>query len=287
MAPAQVQGDFAFCQAGGAKLGRVAIGQQGFGQHQFGIEYFKLPPAKHRQRTVRRHAANGLVVIEIVAEFGYFGVGFVFACRQLALQQPFLPKPFAQALHQCGIFSPAFAQNIAHAIKHSGNGGEVFTRFAFFGFDKSLRLCGGVERGVGPEQVGQWLYAKFSGNLPFGAALGLVGQIQVFQLLLGGRSSNGCLQLGCEFALLGNAFDDGSAALIQLTQVTKPSLQFTQLNIVKPASGFFAITGNKRHSGSAVKQINSGLHLAGLHAQFAGNALDDGLHKWMSGEERK
>ena len=49
-----------------------------------------------------------------------------------------------------------------------------------------LRLGVRVERRIGKQLVGQGLQAGFAGNHAFGAALGLEGQIQVFQFLFGG-----------------------------------------------------------------------------------------------------
>jgi hypothetical protein len=70
---------------------------------------------------------------------------------------------------------------------------------------KGLRLGRRVQRGVGKQLVGQRLDAKLARNLALGAALLLEGQVQVFQLLLGGRGGNGGAQRVGELALLVNA----------------------------------------------------------------------------------
>ena len=268
VAPAQVQGDAAFGQA------RFAVfGQRG---DEAGLQHFKLPPAKDGQRAVAGHAAHGFGVVEIVAELGHFGVGLVLASGQLALQLAFLPEPFAQALHEGGVFGPALGQDVAHAIEHGGNGGEVFAAFAFFSLHKRLGGLRGVQRGVGPKLVGQRLHAEFTRNLRLGAPFGLVGQIQIFQLLLGGRGFDGGAQIGRELALLLNAFEDGGAALVQLAQIAQAHLQLAQLGIVQPARGFLAVAGDEGHGGAAIQQVNGGLHLRRAYAEFGGNLKGNG-----------
>ena len=93
MAPAQVQGDLAFSDAGlaGFWLDR---------QHQFGVEHFQRTATEHGQCPVRRHTANRLVVFKVIAEFGHISVVLVFAGGQLAFEQALVPQPFAQGLHE-------------------------------------------------------------------------------------------------------------------------------------------------------------------------------------------
>src|SRR6476661_7315669 len=62
-----------------------------------------------------RHPADGLVVVEVVAELGDVGMVLVLAGGQLAAQQAFLPQPFAQGLHQGRLLGPALRQDVAHA----------------------------------------------------------------------------------------------------------------------------------------------------------------------------
>ena len=268
-------------------LGNSSLRQAGFfiRRHrgdELGVEDFQLPPAKHRQRAVAGHAANGLVVVVVVAKLGHLGVLLVLAGSQLALQQALLPQPFAQGLHQRRVFGPALAEDVAHAVQHGGHGGEVFAALAFFGLHKRLGRLLRVERGVGKQLVGQRLDAEFARNLALGAALGLVGQVQVFQLLLGGRGLDGGAQLGRELALFFNAFEDGGAALVQLAQIAQARFQLAQLGIVQAVGGLFAVTGDERHGGAAVQQVDGRLHLTGLHANFTGNLFNNGKsHKLL------
>ena len=75
VAPAQVQRDFSFRNA------RLAC-DRGHRQHQFGIQNLQPPTAKNSQCPVRRHAANRLVVVKIIAKLGVVGVVFIFACDE-------------------------------------------------------------------------------------------------------------------------------------------------------------------------------------------------------------
>ena len=230
---------------------------------------------EHRQRPVAGYARNRFVVVEIVTELGYFGVVLVLPGHQLALQQAFGPQPFAQVLHQGGIFSPALAQNVAHAIEYGRHGGEIFAAFAFFGLNKGLRLGLRVKRRVGKQLVGQRLDAAFACNLPLGAALGLVGQVEVFEFLLGGGGFNGCLQLRRELALFFNAFEYRIAPFCQIAQIGQPRFQRAQLDVVQAASSLLAVAGNERNAGAAVQKIDCGLHLTRLNGNITGNLFND------------
>ena len=129
---------------------------------------------------MRRHAANRFVILKVVTKLGAIGVVFVCARRKFAAKQTFSPQPFAQALHQASVFGPAFAQQVAHAVEHSSNSCEV-SPFDFSCWqDEGLCLGIGVERGVGKQFVRQGFEPRLFGDHAFGAALGLVGQVQVF-----------------------------------------------------------------------------------------------------------
>ena len=184
MAPTQVQRDLAFGDAGFARLGL-------YWQDQLGVQHFQGAAPEHGQSAVRRHAANRLVVVKVVTELGHVGVVLVLAVGQLAFEEAFVPKPFAQGLHQGRVFGPALTEQIAYTVEHRSGACEVGPFNGASGQQKGLRFGMRVECGVGKQLVGQGLQPGFAGDHALGAALGLERQINVFQLLFGGRSIDG------------------------------------------------------------------------------------------------
>ncbi len=207
MPPAEVQSNLAFGQAGFA-------GFRLNWKNQFSVEHFQRTATEHSQGAVGWHAANGFVVIKVVAKLRHVGVVFVFACSDFATEQAFGPQPFAQVLNQCGVFGPTFAQQVAHTIQNGGDSGEVGPFNLACGQDERFGFHIGVERGVGKQFVGQRLQACFFGNHALGAALGLERQVNVFQFLFGRRSFDGSQQFRRELALLLNALDHSSTAVL-------------------------------------------------------------------------
>ena len=115
-----------------------------------------------------------------------------FAVNQLALKQRLGPQPLAQLAHQRGVFGPALAEQVTHAVQNGAGIGKTG-----FGVDEGGRLLQGVELRVGKKLVGKWFQPGFAGDHALGAALGLEGQVQVFQFLLGGHGLDQCAQIGC------------------------------------------------------------------------------------------
>ena len=249
MAPAQVQTDATFGQGHLTGLGH-------HGLQEFGVEHVQAAATEDRQGSVRRHARHGFFVIEVIAELGDVGRVLVFAGQEAALEQAFLPQPLAQLLHQDRVFGPALTQQVAHAIEHSHGIRKIRADFAVIEnlgrLHKTRGLGHRVQRGVGPEAVGQGLEPGFARHHALGAALLFEGQVQVFQGLFGLGQGNGFAQSGPEFALLVDGFDHGRAAVFELAQIRQPGFELTQLNVVEPTRGLFAITRDEGHGGPTV-----------------------------------
>ena len=144
-----------------------------------------------------------------------------------------------------------------------------------------------VEARVGKQLVGQRLQPRFAGHHALGAALGLEGQVQVFQLLFGGRGVDGGQQFGRHLALLGDAFDHGGAAVFQLAQIAQARLQLAQLDVVQAAGHFFAVTGDEGDGGAAIEQFHGGLDLLRADTDFSGQLGQDFLHRSVTSLDRK
>ena len=272
MAPAEQPGQFAFGQA---RLTRIRFKRL----QQLGIEDFQAPAPKHRQCAVRGHAVDGFVVFEIVAELGHIGVLLVFARRQLAAQQALVPQPFAHGLHQCGVFRPAFAQQVAHPIEHRCHAGKVGALRRACGSHMGLGLFDRVQTGIGPQSIGQGLETGLTRHLAFGAALEFVGQVQVFERLLGEGHFDGRIQCGGELALLGNGFADHVAPLCQLAQVVQALGQFAQLDVVQTPGDLFAVAGDEGHRGTFIEQCHRRADLLWPGLNVGGQLVQNLFHR--------
>ena len=146
-----------------------------------GSSFSRRPrPAEHGQRAVR---ARGQWARRSRSSRGTWRRrGCSRSCPgQLGLEQAPSPQPFAQVLHQHGVFGPALAQMIAHAVQHSEHGGKVGPGLSAICSRRQRRLDvegGGPQRagpnwrGVGQRLVGQRL-RPVSARLALGAALEL------------------------------------------------------------------------------------------------------------------
>ena len=77
---------------------------------------------------------------------------------------------------------------------------------------------------VGKQRIGQRFQPGLARQLPLSAALELEGQVNVFQLLLGGGSLNGGHQGGRKLALFVNRLGHHQAAVAQLAQIGQARL---------------------------------------------------------------
>ena len=145
-----------------------------------------------------------------------------------------------------------------------------------------------MQRRVGEQPVGQRLDAGLARDQPFAAALGLVGQVQVLQHLLGGGGVDGRAQLGRELALLLDALTHRGTAFVQLAQVAQAHFELAQLVVVQAVGGLLAVARDEGHAGPAVEQFDGALHLGRARAQFGGNLQQDRVQKiqapWQGGE---
>ena len=275
MAPAQVQTDSTFGQGHLAGLGH-------HGLQEFGVQHVQAAATENRQGAVRGHTRHGFFVIEVIAKLGDVGRVLVFAGQEAALEQAFLPQPLAQLLDQDRVFGPALGKQVAHAVEHGQGVRKVGADFAVVQhlgrLHKGRGFLHGVERGVGPEAVGQGLEPSFARHHALGAALLFEGQVQVFQGLFGLGQGNGLAQRGREFALLVDGFDHRGAAVFELTQIRQAGLQFSQLNVVQPTRGLFAVTRNEGHGSTTIEEFDGSLHLLGTDADFSGQLGQYGLH---------
>ena len=139
---------------------------------------------------------------------------------------------------------------------------------------------------VGEEGVGEWLQAVLAGDLCFGAALGFVGQVKVFEggFVVGGV--DGGAQFGAEFALFVDGGEDGFFARFEFAQVVQAFFEGAQLGVVQSARRFFAVAGDEGHGRTVIEQGDGSGDLRGGGGEFLGEGLGD-VHgvpsKWGMG----
>ncbi len=267
---------------GDARLARIVRrGPSGFLffsiQPQLHIQHLFAATTEHRQRAVRRDSVDGFEIIEKV---GVLLRRVVLAFQHLGLHHAMLLHVLAQRLQQGRILGEALHQNLPRPIQrrlgidHTGIG---IARRTAERFTQILRpLLFWVQRRVRQQRIRQRLQPSLQRDLRLGAALRLVGQIQIFEVCLVRRQRHCLQQLRRHLALLGDGRDDGRTAIFQLAQITQPLLQQTQLNIVQPARRLFAITRDERHGRALVQQGDGSRDLSGFGRNLGGKALFDG-----------
>jgi len=143
-------------------------------------------------------------------------VGLVDAARVLA----FLDLFRAQQAPAQGLFPGEAAYMGMVADRLGGDVARPGQGFGGRGYLGGEEVCGDFLQGLRrahllQDQVGQVLQAPFSGDAGPGAALGLVGLVEVLQRRERRGGADLLLQFGGEFALCGDAGEDGLAPLVQ------------------------------------------------------------------------
>ena len=86
------------------------------------------------------------------------------------------------------------------------------------------------------------------------------------------------MQLGCQFTLFLDAFENGRSSVLHFAQIPQAVLQLAQLNVVQPSRDLFAVTGNEGHCCATVQQLNSRFDLVRTDLDFCGQLAHDFLH---------
>ena len=231
------------------------------------VEYLLLLAAEGGEDAVARQLRERLGVGEVVGELRALGL---LALPHLRDQPAALPHPLAQPADEVGVLPEPLDEDRAGALQRRGGVGDLLV-------DVAGGHRGGILGGIGEQRVGQRLQTRLARRHRLGAALGLVGQVDVLQagLRLGGADL--LLQHRIELALLADLLQDGAAPLLQLAQVAQALLQRAQLDVVERAGGLLAVAGDERHGGAAVEEVDGRVDLVGPDAELVGDALLDGV----------
>ena len=214
-------------------------------------------------------------VLEVIAELGALRL---LVRHQPAGQQGVVAQELAQRRQQLRVFGEALHQNLPGAVQGGLAVGK--TRLG-------IEVVGGqgirVQGRVGQQRIGQRLQPRLPGYQRLAAPPRLIGQVQVFQAVLGIGVEDGLLQGGGELALLADAAEDDLAALLQLPQVVQALRQLPQLGVVQGAGHLLAIPGDEGHGRPLVQQFDGGVHLIGIHGEFLRDAQGDGFGHGLYG----
>ncbi len=224
------------------------------------------------QRPVRRNRRPCLGMGKIIRKLGPFCFlsGDNLGCHQSLALQP-CPHPPQERR----ILRKPFGQNIARAFQCGFHLRHRRTQYpGCQGLRHRAAIC--------QNRIQQRLQPVFPRDHRLGAPLGLVGQVNVFQLRLRHSPANRTRQIVPHFALFGDRAENRRAAVFHLTQIAQPIRQGAKLGIIQPPRHLFAITRHKRHCCALVQQPHRCHHLPGRSANFFGNCLGNsggGIHR--------
>ena len=165
-----------------------------------------------------------------------------------------------------GILAYTFGDDVAGTRKGLLRGVD-----AFVGID----ILGGhivnVARVLLLQLVGQGLQAALYGHGGAGAALGLVGEVEVLQFRHVGSGAYLLLQFRGQFALVADGCEDGFAPFVQLFEFDEQVADGGNLHFVEASGGLFAVAGNEGNCGTLFQELYGLLYLTGSEVELLGN----------------
>ena len=185
---------------------------------------------------MRGHRHDGLAKIEPVAKLRAFVLLAIDHARD---DDAVIAQELAELAKQGGVLGEMLHEDLARAVEHGLGVAEAGLAIEVVGsFDLRAELR------IGEQGFGQRRDAGFAGDLRLGAALLLVGQVEVFETLLGlGGILDGFAQLGGKLALFFDAREHSRAALLEFAQIAEALLEVAQLGVVEGAGHFLCGSG--------------------------------------------
>lgn len=178
----------------------------------------------------------------------------------------------AQAAEQPGVLGEALHEDLARSIEHCLDVGE-----AGLGVEESFRFGFRRQPRIAEEGFGERLQSGLAGDLGLGAALLLVGQVEILETLLGLGQRDVGFELGGQLALLADRSEDRGAARLELAQVNQALVERAQLGVVETAGDLLAVTGDEGDGCSLGEQFDGGDHLLQAAAEFLGDLPGDAV----------
>lgn len=221
---------------------------------------------------MRGERGQGFGEVEVVGELG---PGLLLALADGRAQAALLPQALAQGAGEVGVLGEALHQDRAGPVQGGLGVGHALVGVHVGGGDL-LRVLVRV-----PDQpLGERFETGLAGDLGLGAALGLVGEVDVLQTGLGVGRVDAGLQLVVQLALGTDRLQDRAPAFGQFTQVAQAFLEGAQLGVVQRSGRLLAVPGDEGHGRPGVEHVDGGTDLVRAHAELLGDALvDRGCHR--------
>ena len=127
-------------------------------------------------------------------------------------------------------------------------------------------------------KLDQSLQPAFPGDLGACPALGLVGQVDVFQHRLAVGLQNLEPQLIGHLALRIDRIEDRVAPTFHFAQVNQAFAEIAELRVVKAVGDFLAIAGDERDGRAFVDQSYRGRHLCRPRIDLGGDGGGKAVH---------
>ena len=195
--------------------------------------------------------------------------------RRLGAELPLPLQQGTEGLAEGGVVADGLGDDVGGAGK-----GVLRRLHALFAVHVFCRLCqrGRAVRPLGEQHLRQGRKTLFPGNGGPGAALLLVGAVQVLHLRQRPGGVDGERQLFRQLALLLDGLLHRLPALRQVPQVLEPLLQIPQGGVVHGAVELLAVPGDEGDGVALVQKVHHVFHVAGVFVQFRCQLLDDVLH---------
>ena len=182
----------------------------------------------------------------------------------------------AQILPDLRIIGKILSDDIAGTLESFFNGIDTLLRV-----DVILCKNGRILTVLGEDSLRQRCQALLPGHGATGAALLLVGPVQILHLGHGGRIVDSGGQLLCQLALIFDGTLYLVTALLEVPQIGQPGLQIAQGGVVHGTVHFLPVPGNK---GNGVALVDQGHHIFNILqflAQFFRQNFSNQTH-WVS-----
>ena len=222
---------------------------------------------------MRRQRADGLAVVGVHQErLRVLGLLAVFVGGEFRLQRACLPELLAQLLAELRVLADDFGNDVARACEGVFGGFDAFFCVNEGGRGRERRAALHFLR---HHRVGERPESFFACHLRPRAALLLVWQIEVFELLELCRALDGGAKLRRQLALLVDFLRDFLLPLREAAQVVEPLCERPQLLVLERSRRLLAVARDERHRIAVVEELDRLCHLLPPHAELACDDLVD------------
>ena len=202
-----------------------------------------------------------------------------------APQSPLTAQQLPQSLAAGGIIRQQLRHDVVGPLQ--GVGGRLHPLLRV---DEALRRLHGVGAvpPLGQQQLRQRRQSLFTGHGGTGAALLLIGAVQVLHLRQRPGAVDGRRQLRRQLLL---SLDGGLhllPPLLQIPQIGEPVLQLPQGGVVHAAVKLLPVAGDEGNGVALIQQVDDVLHMDRRGSQLLSQKFRNGLHSFAPfvGENR-